>query len=330
MRARIVTFVVIVAALAVGLSGQQPQKSSTWPVPRTPDGHPDMQGVWANNGMTPLERPAQWGNRATMTDAELADLKKRAQKLIDRGDAFFADELILAALEGRTKFSSADTQTGNYDQTWLSERIWDNRTSLIIDPPDGRIPPPAPAAAERVRAQAAARQGRGPADRAQDLSLGTRCVSSGTPNIRAGYQSYLDITQGPGVVALRTEMIHDARIFPIGGEPHLSSAIRQYHGDSRAHWDGDTLVVNTVNFSNAGFRGSTDNLRLTEKFRRTAEDTLEYYLTIDDPTMWSRPWTLMISLKKTGERMFEFACHEGNYGLRAILSGARAQEQSTR
>ena len=328
MRARIMTSIVV-ATLAVGLSAQTTSQS-TWSAPRMPDGHPDMQGVWANNGMTPLERPAVWGTRATMTDAELADLKTRAQKLIDGGDAFFADELILAALEGKTKFSSADTQTGNYDQSWLSERIWDNRTSLIIDPPDGRIPPAAPAAAERARAQAAARQGRGPADRVQDLSMSTRCISAGTPNLRAGYQSYFAITQGPGVVALRTEMIHDTRIFPIGAGPHISSAIRQYHGDSRAHWDGDTLIVDTINFSNAGVRGSTDKLHLTEKFRRVADDTLEYYVTIDDPTMWSRPWTLMISLKRTGEQMFEFACHEGNYGLRAILSGARAQEQSTR
>jgi hypothetical protein len=337
MRARIVTSVIFITALAIGLSGRVASQSSsaktradrTWSVPRMPDGHPDFQGVWANNGMTPLERPKQFGLRATMTDAELADLKKRATAMMDGGDAFFADELFTAAVDGKTKFNSADTQTGNYDQTWLSERVWDNRTSLIIDPPDGRIPPPSAAAAERARVQAAARQGRGPADRAQDLSLGTRCVHAGTPNIRAGYQSYFDITQGPGVVALRTEMIHDARIFPIGGGPHISSAIRQYHGDSRAHWDGDTLVVDTINFSNAGFRGSTDNLHLTEKFRRVAEDTLEYYLTIDDPTVWSRPWTLMIPLK-TGERVFEFACHEGNYGLRAILSGARAQEQSTR
>ena len=328
MRTRIMTSIVV-ATLAVGLSAQTTNKS-TWSVPRMPDGHPDMQGVWANNGMTPLERPAVWGTRATMTDAELADLKTRAQKLIDGGDAFFADELILAALEGKTKFSSADTQTGNYDQSWLSERIWDNRTSLIIDPPDGRIPPAAPAAAERARAQAAARQGRGPADRVQDLSMSTRCISAGTPNLRAGYQSYFDITQGPGVVALRSEMIHDTRIFPVGAGPHVSSAIRQYHGDSRAHWDGDTLIVDTINFSNAGVRGSTDKLHLTEKFRRVADDTLEYYVTIDDPTMWSRPWTLMIPLKRTGEQMFEFACHEGNYGLRAILSGARAQEQSTR
>ena len=144
----------IVVSGTVGLSGQS---AKSWSVPRMPDGRPDFQGVWANNGMTPLERPKQFGLRTTMTDAELADVKKRATAMQDGGDAFFADELFNAAIEGKTKFSSADTQTGNYDQTWLSARIWDNRTSLIIDPPDGRVPPPAPGAAERAAAQRAAR-----------------------------------------------------------------------------------------------------------------------------------------------------------------------------
>jgi hypothetical protein len=300
-----------------------------WSVPRMPDGHPDFQGVWANNGMTPLERPKQFGLRATMTDAELADLKKRAQKMMDGGDAFFADELFIAAIEGKTKFSSSDTQVGNYDQTWLSDRVWDNRTSLIIDPPDGRIPPAAPGAAEHAREQAAAQQRRGPADRAQDLSLGTRCVSYGTPNIRAGYQSYFEITQGPGVVALRSEMIHDARIFATDAGPHIASTIRQSHGDSRARWDGDTLVVDTTNYvANATRVGASEKVHTIEKFRRVANDTLEYYVTFDDPTVWSRPWTLMIPLKMTGERMFEYACHEGNYGLPAILRGARELERA--
>jgi hypothetical protein len=303
---------------------------AAWSVPRMPDGHPDFQGVWANNGMTPLERPKQFGLRTTMTDAELADVKKRATAMQDGGDAFFADELFTAAIEGKTKFSSSDTQVGNYDQTWLSDRVWDNRTSLIIDPPDGRIPAPAPGAAERARAQAAAQKARGPADRAQDLSLGTRCVSYGTPNIRAGCQSYFDITQGPGVVALRSEMIHDARIFSIDGGPHIAATIRQYHGDSRAHWDGDTFVVDTTNYvANATRVGASDTLHTTEKFRRVAQDTLEYYVTFDDPSVWSRPWTLMIPLKMTGERMFEYACHEGNYGLPAILRGAREQERNS-
>lgn len=329
MRARIVTSLVIAVAVAVGVSGQT-ANNKAWSVPRMPDGRPDLQGVWANNGMTPLERPKQFGNRASMTDAELADLKRRAQKLIDGGDAFFGEELFVAALEGKEKFRSSDTQTGNYDQTWLSDRTWDNRTSLVIDPPDGRIPAPSPAAAERAAAQRAARQGRGPADRPEDLGLGTRCITYGTPNLFAGYQSYFEVTQGPDVVAVRSEMIHDTRIFPIRNGPHLSSAIRQYQGDSRAHWDDDTLVVDTTNLVNAAFRNATDKLHLTEKFRRVADDTLEYYVTFDDPGTWTRPWTLMIPLKKTGERMFEYACHEGNYGMRAILSGARAQEHSTR
>ena len=316
----------IVVSATVALSGQSVK---SWSVPRTSDGRPDFQGVWANNGMTPLERPKQFGLRATMSDAELADLKKKASAMMDGGDAFFADELVTAAIEGKTKFSSSDTQVGNYDQTWLSDRVWDNRTSLIIDPPDGRIPSPAPGAAERARAQAASQQGRGPADSARDLSLGTRCISYGTPNIRAGYQSYFEITQGPGVVALRSEMIHDARIFSIGAAPHISPVIRQYHGDSRARWDEDTLVVDTTNYvANATRVGATDKLHTIEKFRRVSADTLEYYVTFDDPSVWSRPWTLMIPLKMTGERMFEYACHEGNYGLPAILRGAREQERN--
>ena len=326
------TVMCILIGMTLTVSGVLGGQSRPWSVPRTPDGRPDFQGVWANNGMTPLERPKAWGARATMTDAELADLKKKATALMDGGDAFFADELILAVLEGKTRFSSADTQTGNYDQTWLSERVWDNRTSLIIDPPDGRIPAPAPGAAERARAQAALRQGRGPADSPEDLSLGTRCITYGTPNVRAGYQSYFEITQGPGVVGLRTEMIHDARIFPIQSTPHISAAITLYHGDSRARWEGDTLVVETANYMPNATRvgATTEKLRTIEKFRRVADDTLEYYVTFDDPNVWSRPWTLMIPLKKTGEHFFEFACHEGNYSMPAILRGAREQEKGTR
>ena len=311
------------------LPAQSSKQSSSWTVPRTPDGRPDLQGVWANNNMTPLERPQQFGLRATMTDAEFAELKKRATAMMDGGDAFFADELFTAAIEGKTKFNSSDTQVGNYDQTWLSDRVWDNRTSLIIDPPDGRIPAPAPGVAERTRAQSAARQERGPADAPEDLSLGTRCISYGTPNIRAGYQSYFEITQGPDVLALRAEMIHDVRIFATGKASHVSPAIRQYHGDSVARWDGDTLVVDTANYvADATRVGASEKLHTIERFRRVSDDTLEYYVTFDDPNVWSKPWTLMIPLKKTGELMFEFACHEGNYGLEAILRGARAQEKT--
>jgi hypothetical protein len=160
--------------------------------------------------------------------------------------------------------------------------------------------------------------------------LGTRCVSYGTPNIRAGYQSYFEITQGPGVLALRAEMIHDVRIFSTDRTSHVPPVIRQYHGDSVARWDGDTLVVDTTNYvANATRVGASDKLHTIEKFRRVSADTLEYYVTFDDPTVWSRPWTLMIPLKMTGEAMFEYACHEGNYGLPAILRGAREQERNS-
>ena len=328
MRERIVLGVVagIALAITVPVAGQSARGAAGWSVPRMPDGHPDMQGVWANNNMTPLERPKQFGMRATMTDAELADLKNKATAMMDGGDAFFADELITAAVDGKTKVSSSDTQVGNYDQTWLSERIWDNRTSLIIDPSDGRMPALVPAAIARQRAEAAARATRGPADRPQDLSFGTRCLSYGTPNIRAGYQSYFEITQGPGVMALRSEMIHDARVFAVDAAP-VSKRIAQYHGTSVARWDGDTLVVETTNFVPNAFRlTNSEHLKVTEKVRRVADDTVEYYVTLDDPQTWARPWTLMIPLKKTGEGMFEYACHEGNYGLEAILRGARVQE----
>ena len=326
---RILTTIVagaVVLAAVAHPSGQS-NASKPWVAPRTVGGQPDMQGVWANNNMTPLERPRQFQGRATMSDQELADLKAKVKTLLDGGDAFFFDELVLAALEGKEKFKSSDTQTGNYDQSWLSERVFDNRTSLIIDPPDGRIPPTVPGFAERARARAAAAPTRGPADRAQDLGLSTRCVHFGTPNLMAGYQSYFALTQSPDTVVLRTEMIHDARVIPLDGRKHVAKNITMYHGDSIGRWEGDTLVVDTTNFSpNTSFRGSTEGFHLVEKFRRVADDTLEYYVTIDDPTVWSKPWTLMIPLKKTGEEMFEYACHEGNYGLPAILRGARAQE----
>jgi len=325
----IVAGAVVLAAVAHP-SGQS-NSSKPWVAPRTVGGQPDMQGVWANNNMTPLERPRQFQGRATMSDQELADLKAKVKTLLDGGDAFFFDELILAALEGKEKFKSSDTQTGNYDQSWLSDRVFDNRTSLIIDPPDGRIPPTVPGFAERSRARAAAAPKRGPADRAQDLGLSTRCVHFGTPNLMAGYQSYFALTQSPDTVVLRTEMIHDARVIPLDGRTHVSKAITMYHGDSVGRWEGDTLVVDTTNFSpQTSFRGSTEGFHLVEKFRRVADDTLEYYVTIDDPTVWSKPWTLMIPLKKTGEEMFEYACHEGNYGLPAILRGARAAEAAAR
>ena len=212
-------------AAADKASASAKASADKWSVPRTPDGHPDFQGVWANNGMTPLERPKQFGLRATMTDAELADLKKRAHD-VDRRRRRVLRRRARSPPRSRARRNSAPairrpaTTTRRGCRTACGTTA--PRSSSIRRTAGFRLP--APGAAERARAQAAAQQGRGPADRAQDLSLGTRCVSYGTPNIRAGYQSYFEITQGPGVVALRSEMIHDARIFSISAAPHVSPA----------------------------------------------------------------------------------------------------------
>jgi len=315
----------VALVLPVLLAGQT---RTGWHAPRTVDGQPDPQGVWANNNGTPLERPRQFADKATLTDAELADLKARVAEVLDGGDAVFFDDLVNAALSDNKNLRSFDQQTGNYDQTWLVERVFDHRTSLVVDPPDGRIPPLTREAQQRVAARVAERRLH-PADRPDDLSLSTRCITYGVPNFIAGYNSYYQIVQAPGYVVIMMEMIHDARIIPLDGRPHLASSIQQLHGDSRGHWDGDTLVVDTKNFSTkSNFRGSSETLHLVERFTRVDAGTIEYSLTIDDPTTWTKPWTAMIPLRKTSEAMFEYACHEGNIGMAAILSGARAEERS--
>ena len=315
--------------LASGLmAGQAGSRPASWTVPRTPDGQPDLQGVWANNNGTPLERPKQYAGKTHLTDAELADLKARVAKVLDGGDAIFFDDLVAAALSDDKSLRSFDQQTGNYDQSWLVERVFDHRTSLVVDPPDGRIPPLTREAQQRLAARAAERRLH-PADRPEDLSLNTRCITYGVPNFIAGYNSYYEIVQAPGYVVIRMEMIHDARVIPLDGRAHVGSSIRQWHGDSRGHWEGTTLVVDTTNYSpKSNFRGSSETLHVIERFTRVDASTLEYAITIDDPTTWTKPWTAMIPLRKTEEQVFEYACHEGNIGMAAILSGARAEEKA--
>lgn len=317
-------------ALAIApafIAAQATNATPGWTVPRTADGQPDFEGMWANNGVTPLERPPQWAGKTRLTDAELADFKARVATVLDGGDAVFFDDLVTAALSGNAHFRSFDNQTGNYDQSWLVDRYFDHRTSLIIDPADGRIPPLTPDARAR-NAERAEERRRHPADTPQDLSLTTRCITFGLPNLFAGYNSNYEFVQSRDTVVIRTEAIHDARVIPLDGRAHLGPAITQWNGDSRGHWDGDTLVVDTTNFSPAtNFRGASDHLHLIERFRRTDADTLEYTVTIDDPTTWTRPWTLMIPLRRSPGEILEYACHEGNLGLRDILSGARAEER---
>jgi hypothetical protein len=302
-------------------------------VPRNADGHPDLEGVWENNSATPLERPRQLADKPRLTDEELATFERRAATLFGpNAEATFGDALYLTLL--------ADTRpaglgaTGSYSQNWLPDRYFEHKTSLIVDPADGRLPAPTPAGA-KARAAAVGRFGQ-VGNSVQDMSLQDRCIHYGFPDLFAAYMAVYRIVQTPQYVAIQMEKIHDARIIPLDGRAHVSSAMHQYMGDSRGRWEGDTLVVETTNFNPKGnpMGGynvlSDENLRLVERFRRTAADTIEYTFTVDNPTMWTKPWTATINWKRSRGELLEYACHEGNYSLRGMLSGARAEEASRR
>ena len=305
-----------------------------WTPPRTPDGRPDFQGVWVNNNATPLERPKELAGRATLTDQEVAALKKKAHELFGgEGDAAFGDGVFNAALANvngtKSGFKSSDGGTGDYSSVWTVERDWDNRTSLITDPPDGRMP--------AMTAEGQKRRGGNPsnlaglnrrADGPEDRPLQERCITYGSPSLVEGYQSGYQIVQSPAAVAITTEMIHDTRMLRLDSGPHPPSTVRQWLGDSRAHWEGDTLVVDTTNYKPRSFMSiSSEQLHVIERFSRTAPETLKYEITIDDPGTWTKPWSLMIPLKRADHALFEYACHEGNYGMAGILAGARVEEQ---
>ena len=302
--------------------------SDQWTLPRTPDGQPDLQGVWANNNATPLERPTEWKGKDRLTEAELAELKEAAEQATDGGqDALFGDQLVLAAIE-KGKGVSYDPTTGNYNQFWIADRDFDTRTSLVIDPPDGRVPTLTEEAEQRRSARVAYRREH-PADSWEDRPLSERCITYGVPRLGAGYNSYYQVFQSRDHVVILMEMIHDVRVIPLDERAHLDDAINQWHGDSRGRWAGDTLVIETTNYSpKSSFRGSSDNLHLTERLTLVGPNTLNYEVTIDDPTTWTKPWTVMISLRKSEGAVYEYACHEGNYGMEGILSGHRVQEKA--
>jgi hypothetical protein len=330
MAASLATMTVAIQAQQKPATANSTRAAANWTVPRTADGKPDLQGVWANNSGTPLERPKQWAGRQFVTPEELAAVKKMADEIVaNDGDAQFGDGLTLAALDRISKPGSYDPATGNYNQFWLVDRYFEDlRTSLITDPPDGRIPPLTPDGQKRR----AARIEYGklhPADGPEDRPAGERCVNFGVPKLGAGYNSYYQVFQTPTHVAILSEMAHDARIIPLDGRPHVGQTIRQWNGDARGRWEKDTLVVETRNFSKKSeFREATDQLHLVERFTRVGPDTLNYEVTITDPTTWTKPWTVMIPLKRHNELIYEYACHEGNEGMIGILAGHRAQEKA--
>jgi hypothetical protein len=296
-----------------------------------PDGHPDLQGVWLNNSATPLERPDALKGRQTLTDDEVAELRRRADRLFKNTNADFAagDAVFLAALADIDRFKSA-TATGTTFE--MIEREFDNRTSLIVDPPDGRIPSLTAEAQQRKAAADAIR--RRPPEGPEDFNHVERCLTYGVPrlsgtNTGAGPLGYYAIVQTPSYVVLFLEAIHEARIISLDGRPHLPSSVRQWQGDSRGRWEGQTLVVDTRNFSAASnFMGSSENLHLIERLAPVSADRIDYQITVDDPTTWTRPWTAVIRLKRSSERLFEYACHEGNYEIiRDMFAAARAREK---
>lgn len=314
-----------------------------WTPSRAPDGQPDLQGVWSDNSATPLERPKELAGRQSLTDEEVAALRLAAARLSASGDpdASFGERAFTAALKSVPGYKPAEGAAGSDGRQppvipdtsgWLVERDFDNRTSLIVDPPDGVLPPLTPEAQKR-RAGAAAARGRPPAG-PEDLPTFSRCITYGVPRLGgatgAGYNSYYQILQTPGYVVLATEMIHEARIVPLDGRPHLDRSVRQWIGDSRGRWEGQTLVVETTNFSpKSNYQGAADKLHLVERFTRVAPGTINYELTLDDPTRWTRPWTAAVRLKQAQDKIYEYACHEGNQmSMHGILAGARADERA--
>jgi hypothetical protein len=300
-----------------------------WAPPLAPDGHPDLQGIWINNSATPLERPAELASRALLTDEEVTELKKRATRLFNDpdGDVIGGDIAFLTAL---ANVDHVKTPNAPESRAYSVERDFDARTSLIVTPADGKIP----FTPDGQRRQAAALKARQqPAPAPQDLPNELRCITFGIPRVggsSAGFNRYYRIAQNPGHVVLLSEMIHDARIIPLDGRPHIPSTIRQWLGDSRGHWEGGTLVVETTNFSATSFfLGATENLHLLERFTPVAQDRIDYEITVSDLGTWTRPWTAIIQLKQSHDRMYEFACHEGNFDtMPDILSGARAQKNA--
>ena len=324
----VVVMLVVPIPLAGQAAGANEQAAASSTAPRTPWGEPDLQGVWDFRTLTPMERPGEFADKDVFTSEEAAEFL----------------EARLADIAARDEEVPADI-VGNYNQFWFDRGtsvVETNRTSLIVDPADGRIPPLTPAAQERQAAMDAARRGVGgdeptPGGWLDDLGPGglrVRCVlgfNSGPPMTPGGYNNNVQLIQTPDHVVIFNEMNHNSRIVPLDGRPHLNPQLRQWVGDSRGHWQGDTLVVETTNFlrETAVLRGqSSANVHLIERFTRLDEDTLVYEVTVDDPTIWTRPWTYVVPMRKNDEPIYEYACHEGNYAMEVILSGARAKERA--
>jgi hypothetical protein len=293
---------VVVAALGLAASVQ----AQRYKTARTPWGDPDLQGLWSNQTSTPLERPVALGERQTLTQQEAEQREEEARERADR--------------------PPAQGDPGTYNAFWRDPGTALTRTSLIVDPPDGRLPAFTAEGRTRVAARAAAERASALVRPWEGFPAWTRCVSRGVIKIGSFYSSNHQIIQAPGYVVIVQELIHESRIVPLDGRPHLSPAVRQWMGDPRGRWEGDTLVVETTNFTDGNaFRGSGDTMKLVERFTRTAPDAIDYRFTVEDPHMFVRTWTVSMPMTRAGA-IFEYACHEGNYAMGNMLAGAAVEE----
>jgi hypothetical protein len=324
MLVRQTSMLLITATLAVFA---QKVPANKWTPPRTPWGDPDLQGVWNNSTITELERPKELAGKQVLADDEAAALEHQAAS-------------------NRVDRPPREGDPGTYNQFWFdrgTKVVPTRRTSLIIDPPDGRLPPLTAAGQKRQEERfkrlgptALGSSGNGPFDSHEDISVVTRCITRGLPNAMfpGGYNNNYQIVQVPGKVVVLSELMHDARVIYLDGSPHISQSIRQWMGDSRGHWEGNTLVVDVTNFPDrdvTGFGvpyryGETSHLHLIERFTRIDPNTINYEVTVDDPTTFTKQWTASIPMVKSDDPLYEYACHEGNYSMVNMLSGFRAQD----
>ena len=323
------------ASVVVGLMSWVPVAAmgqtaapENWTAPRTPFGQPDLSGTWANNRATPMQRPEQFGDKASLTDEELAELTSQIAAFRDSEQAgdLLGDRLIQQAL-GNSEFQDFDAETGNYNAFWLVDRQLDHRTSLITAPANGRRPSRTEAANTRARERAASRGG--PSDGPESRGLGDRCLHFAVPSMGSGYNSYFQLFQTPDQVTIIQEMGHLVRTIPLDGRPHLDEKIPQWIGNARGRWEGDTLVVETRNYDpKSSYSGGSSNLVLVERFSRVSPTVLRQELTLTDADTWTSPWTVELLLDQSQDLIFEYACHEGNYAMPGILGGARAEERA--
>ncbi len=329
LHSALVFLVSLVSLVSLTYSLTLQAQSDDWQLPRTIDGHPDLQGVWENNTITPVERPAVFEDKEFLTDEDVAFLEQRLEEIYAAGeDALFGGGVLEAVFSG--EIVSYDPSTGNYDSQWMAQRTIHRRTSQIIDPPNGQFPPAteeAIAAARELREHREAH----PADSWTDRPLGERCLSFGAPRLGSGYNSYWQIVQSKDTVVIYQEMAHDARVIPLTEQPHADEKIKLWHGDSRGWWEGDTLVIETTNYSDASATSPrTDEKRNVERLTRISDTALQYQLTSYDPGAYTAPYTREIIFDYTKDDIYEYACHEGNYGMLNILRGHRAEERRAR